>query len=88
MTNLANLVIKLAKICLSGDMVCILDKFKVELVEVCLDVNTLKLRVDILVDQHEVTVDFKSTVLTQDDPNAIVLAVRTGFSFGNCAVFE
>ena len=67
-------------------MVRLLDELEVELIEVRLDVHALQLRVDVLVHQHEVTVDLKSTVFSQNDADLVVLAVFAGFAFGYSAV--
>ena len=43
-------------------MVRLHDELEVKLIEVRLDVHALQLGVDVLVHQHEVTVDLKSTI--------------------------
>ena len=51
----------------------LLDELEVELIKVRLDVHALQLRVDVLVHQHEVTVDLKSTVFAQSNTHMVFL---------------
>ena len=51
----------------------VLNKFEVELVEVCCNVDTLQLVVVVLVHEYKVGVNFKSTIFSQNNSNLVTL---------------
>ena len=71
----SNLEFQLAHRVIRCHRVSILDELQVELVEVCGNINALKLMVVVLVDEKEIRVDFEPAVFSQDDRHLILLAV-------------
>ena len=56
-----------------SDFVSIGDKFKKELIEIRLNVHALKLFLVMLAHQHKVRVDLKPAILSQHQPNMVML---------------
>ena len=67
---------------------CIFDKFEVELIEISLYVNTLKLRVNILVNKHEIGVNFKAAIIAKDQANHVAFSIFAWLFLGDGAVLE
>mgnify|MGYP000883401737 CR=1 FL=1 len=55
----------------------VFNELEVELIEVCRDIDTLKLMVVVLIDEDEVRVDFKAPILSQDDTDLVPRAALT-----------
>ena len=72
MINLSNLQDKIFQLGVLIHFVA-LYKLHVEVIKVSCNVDTLKQRVVVFVDQHEIWVDFEASVLTQGQANLIVL---------------
>ena len=66
MAHLTNFKFKLFFIYFCHVRIAVFDKLEVELIEICFDVYTLKLWIDVLVDKHKVRVDFEAAVFSQD----------------------
>ena len=86
MTNLADFKIQIDDARVLSDFVGIFDELEEELIEVSLDVHTLQLWIDVLVDEHEVGVDLKAAILTQHNANLELLSILVLLSNG--AVLE
>ena len=67
---------------------CVFDKFEVELIEISLYVDTLELRVDILVNKHEIGVNFKAAIIAKDQADHVAFPIFARLFFGDGAVFE
>ena len=52
----------------------VLNEFQVKLGEVSLDVDALLLVILVLIDQHEVRVDLKAAIFSDDDTDCVQLA--------------
>ena len=85
-TNLADFKIQIDDARVLSDFVGIFDELEEELIEVSLDVHTLQLWIDVLVDEHEVGVDLKAAILTQHNANLELLSILVLLSNG--AVLE
>lgn len=79
MTDLARFKNQIVSLTFVLQVVAIFDKPDIELVEVGLYVNALQLRIHVLIDEHEVRVDFKAAVFTHSDTNLIFLAFWVSF---------
>ena len=86
MTDLARFKNQIVSLTFVLQVVAIFDKPDIELVEVGLYVNALQLRIHVLIDEHEVRVDFKAAVFTHSDTNLIFLAFWV--SFGHWTILD
>ena len=86
MTHLAHFKIKIDDARAFRDPMRILDHLEEELIEISLNVHTLQLRIDVLVDEHEVRVDFEAAIFTQDNANLELFTIFV--LLGNGAVLE
>ena len=73
MSDLSNLVFEVIPRCILVDFVRVLNEFENELIKVSFDIDALQLWIDILVDEHKVRVDLKSTILTHYYSDLIAL---------------
>ena len=73
MPDLSNLVFEVISRCILVDFVRVLNEFENELIKVSFDIDALQLWINILVDEHKVRVDLKSTILTHNYSNLIAL---------------
>ena len=69
-------------------MMCISDKFEVKLIEISLYVNALELRVNILVDKHEIGIYFKAAIISKDQANHVAFSIFARLFLRDCAVLE
>lgn len=87
MTKFSHFSLKLRQVGLLIIDIGVLDKFQEETIKVSFNIYTLMLIVVVLVDEHEIRVDFKSTTGAHHDANLVILTGARVF-LGDGAVLD